>query len=76
MRCQCKSKSREVKQIGSWDHCPLEGNGHTSFVVFRCSNCGGVDGFPSENLDIALREGTLETKKKLDEIINSNKEQL
>lgn len=72
--CNCKISKRwaftknKVTQIGNWDGCPLD-DGHTNFMVFRCSRCKGIIGFPATNLNLALENGTLETKKKLAEII-------
>lgn len=70
MLCECKS-SRQVEQIGSWDGCPLKG-GHTQFYVQRCRTCGGVSGFPSANFELALKDGTDETKATLAQIIDEN----
>ena len=69
--CKCEGSHR-VHTIGNWDGCPLENKCHTSFVVQRCLDCGGISGFPSNNLDLALRDGTAATRKKLAEIINSS----
>ena len=71
--CKCEGSHR-VHTIGNWDGCPLENKCHTSFVVQRCLDCGGISGFPSNNLDLALREGTVATRKKLAEIINKNEQ--
>ena len=67
--CKC-AESRGFKEIGFWDHCPLEGGGHTQFKVNRCVACGGVSGFPDTNMEIALNEGTILTKYKLAKIID------
>jgi len=75
--CTCMENdkgSHEVEQIGSWDGCPLEGGGHTNFIVFRCRDCGGVCFFPEDSGKIALEKGTPETKAKLAEIINETEE--
>lgn len=66
--CKCEG-SRRVERIGSWDGCLLEGFAHTSFMLLKCSICGGISGFPPKNLEIALKTGTPETKGKLAEII-------
>lgn len=66
--CECEGSHR-VNQVGSWDGCPLEGFGHTSFSVNECLDCGGISFFPPENGKIALEKGTPETKQKLAEII-------
>lgn len=71
MLCKCeKKKSRKIKQIGFWDGCPLEKKAHTNFVVLRCLDCNGIVGFPEFNFNLAINEGTLETKSKLAEIIS------
>lgn len=67
--CDCKIGRRKTTIIGSWDGCPLNG-GHTNFRVLRCDKCKGIVGFPAFNLNIALENGTPETKKKLAEILN------
>ncbi len=68
MVCKCEP-TKQVRQIGNWDGCPLEGGGHTQFFVQRCLGCGGICGFPQSNFDLALEKGTPETKKTMAEII-------
>lgn len=68
MRCIC-THTRDTEQIGHWERCPLEGNGYTTFLIHRCSSCGGIFGFPNSNLDIALERGTEKTKMQLHAII-------
>ena len=68
--CTCEL-TRQVEQVGSWNGCALEGGGHTSFFVNRCLVCGGICGFPQENLDLALEKGTAAVKVKLAEIISA-----
>jgi len=67
MLCSCDYPNY-IEEIGYWDGCPLEG-GHTAFAVNKCKNCGGVSGFPQYNFELALKEGTRETKEKLRQII-------
>lgn len=67
--CKC-DLPKQIEQVGSWDGCSLEGDAHTQFSVQRCKGCGGICGFPQYNFELALKEGTPETKKKLAEIIN------
>ena len=43
----------------------LVGEGHTRLVILKCNKCGNMSGFPSSNLDIAIKRGTDETKEKL-----------
>ena len=71
MRCGCDG-DREVETIGSWDHCPLEGGGHTQFLVHKCRKCGGISGFPDQNLQIALDHGIETTKMTLRELLYGN----
>jgi len=52
---------------GTLSHVPLRGGNHTSFNVIRCEYCPKMRGFPSENLELALREGTEETVSALKE---------
>ena len=44
----------------------LIGGGHTRLVILKCDKCGDMSGFPSSNLDIAIKRGTDETKEKLE----------
>lgn len=41
---------------------PLLGGRHTSFMILRCIKCKSKTGFPSDNLKLAFKEGTEETK--------------
>lgn len=68
--CECDG-NRPVCEIGHWDGCPLDGGGHTNFVVHRCGICGGVFGFPSSNFALALKYGTVDAKVTLLAIIGS-----
>ena len=70
MKCDCKN--HKVKEIGNWERCPLENGGYTSFIVYECLECGGINGFPDTNLKIALDRGTTETKMTLRELIYGN----
>lgn len=38
---------------------------HTRLVILKCNKCGNMSGFPSNNLVIAIKYGTEETKEKL-----------
>ena len=66
--CNCNNP-KWVKEIGSWDGCPLVGGAHTQFIVNECKNCGGISGFPQSNFELALKNGTPATRKKLEEVI-------
>lgn len=66
--CKCSGELK-VHEIGYYSKVPLEGGGHTEFIVLRCNGCRGVLFFPDTNGIIALRDGTPETKAKLAEII-------
>ena len=63
-RCVCRH-DRKVKELGTWEGCPLENGGHTMFITQQCMNCGGLCGFPDFNLQLALDEGTPQTKETL-----------
>lgn len=43
----------------------LVGGGHTRLVILKCNKCWNMSGFPSDNLGIAIKYGTDETKEKL-----------
>jgi len=44
---------------------PLKDGHFTSFIVMKCGRCGGMVGFPSDNLELALKEGTPKVKDQL-----------
>ncbi len=54
-----------VRRLNTLGHVPLRDGHHTSFMVMKCAGCGGMVGFPSENLTLALNEGTLAVKDQL-----------
>lgn len=66
--CKCTG-SRNVKLISRLNQWPLKGDAHTKFFVKVCMVCGGVSGFPQENFDNALENGTPETRATLTDII-------
>lgn len=43
----------------------LIGGKHTQFVVLKCNKCGDMSGFPNDNLILAIKNGTEDTKEKL-----------
>ena len=61
----CNHMGVQVRRLNAIDHVPLRDGHHTSFMVMKCSRCGGMVGFPSDNLELALREGTPEVKDQL-----------
>lgn len=65
--CKCleTKSSHQVKRIFHFDRYVLEGDAFTSFSVFQCCDCGGFCGSPPRNFEIALNEGTVETKTML-----------
>lgn len=68
--CKCNPKEHFKHFLYmKWEHCPLEDDGHTSFMVFLCQNCNGIDFLPTENMKIAMKKGTEKTKKILKTII-------
>ena len=68
--CKC-SGTRNVTQVGSWDHCQLKNGCHTTFIIQVCEECKGICGFPHENLLLALNEGTDQTKEELQKILKA-----
>lgn len=65
--CKCTG-SRKTVNLGKWDRCELEEGRHTQFFLERCKVCDGLCGFPQTNFELALEEGTVETKKLLKEM--------
>lgn len=65
--CKCleTKSSHKVERVFHFDRYVLEGGGFTSFMVFQCCDCGAFGGFPPSNFEIALKEGTAETKTML-----------
>ncbi len=47
---------------------PLVGGRHTRFVMLKCSECGNMSGFPSSNMEMAIKDGTDQIKEKLKEL--------
>jgi hypothetical protein len=43
----------------------LIGERHTQFIALTCDKCGNKAGFPRDNLYLALKQGTDDTKEKL-----------
>lgn len=69
-RCTCTSTVHPaITAVTDYETYNLNGGSHTGFVLFRCSACLGVFGFPDSNLDLALTEGTDETKEFLNLIL-------
>ena len=71
--CTCLEdgkSSHQVEEVGYWGACLLEDGGHTSFIVHRCLDCGGVCFFPRENGMIALKKAIPINKVKLAEILD------
>lgn len=59
MRCD------HVYDISNEITAPLIGGGHTVFILLTCTKCDNKEGFPSDNVKIALENGTEDTKEKL-----------
>ncbi|KKN32643.1 hypothetical protein LCGC14_0811660 [marine sediment metagenome] len=70
--CICKDP-RRLKRISEWIRCPLQGGGHTKFLINECSGCDGIVFFPDDNYKLAMDKGTDYTKKLLNEIIKEGK---
>ena len=73
MKILLKSNGKSHKCEHSYDivgeiNVPLVGGGHTKYVILRCGECGNMSGFPSDNLEMAIKDGTDETKEKLKEL--------
>ena len=64
----CDHTGKTAKRVGVYRVAPLADGHHTSFMVLKCLSCNGVFGFPDDNYQLAKKEGTEETKKKLAEI--------
>lgn len=47
---------------------PLTGGRYTSFMLLQCDKCPEKTGFPTDNLTLAIEEGTEETRKQLIEL--------
>lgn len=69
VRCVCTGQVR-ADLAGTWERCPLEGGGHTTFMLLTCLACGHMRGFPDDNLTLALEKGTGVTKMTLAELMN------
>lgn len=61
--CECETCS--IKTLGLFGHAVLKSGHHTSFVLHQCLKCGKIGGFPQSNLELALKEGTIETLNEL-----------
>lgn len=61
----CNHIGVHVRRLNTLDHIPLRDGHHTSFMVMKCSRCGEMVGFPSKNMELALKEGTPEAKDQL-----------
>ena len=61
----CNHSGAKVRRLNTLSHVPLKGGHHTSFMILKCERCGGMMGFPSENLGLALRDGVPEVKDRL-----------
>lgn len=66
--CNCKNR-KEVVPYEIMKNYSLQNDCYTSFMIFQCGKCEKFIPFPRENFDLALKEGTEETKLKLYEYI-------
>lgn len=64
-RCLETKSSHVVERVFHFDRYVLERGAFTSFSVFKCFDCSGYFGFPQNNLEIALKHGSSETKTML-----------
>ena len=60
----CDHREKHVEIINHVTKAPLRDGHWTSFMLMRCV-CGAVVGFPDDNYQLALNEGTDETKEHL-----------
>ena len=65
--CECSGDitTRNNKEC---EYFPLQNGYHTSFSVGECIHCGGLRGFPHYNLQLAVNEGTEESKSILKQL--------
>jgi hypothetical protein len=66
--CTCKYP-KEVEVLHEIKTYTLEGGTHTSFMIFECQLCHEPVFFPHENFEIAIEQGTEETKKIIIDLI-------
>ena len=64
---ECKHVGVPLESIGFYSVAMLADGCHTSFRLLRCV-CGAVIGLPQHNLELAMKDGTAETKDKLREL--------
>ena len=62
---ECGHKNTEVRSLVQLTHVPLVDGHHTAFLLMKCMKCGGMTGFPHENLKLAQEEGTPEAREQL-----------
>ena len=60
--CNCMGE-RDSEMLAQLNYVPLIDNKHTSLRILKCKKCDGIRGFPHENLEIAMRDGTRQTKE-------------
>jgi len=58
-------KHETWRQRGSMGHLMLEDGHHTETGLLQCVDCGKIEGFPDENLELAINEGTPETLRRI-----------
>lgn len=47
-----------IENMKQCEYFPLISGHHTSFMIGTCESCHGFSAFPSDNLQLALKEGT------------------
>lgn len=58
------TRHRHSYIVGETIQAPLEGRGHTEFMLLPCKwGCGTYTAFPYSNYKLALEEGTSNTKQ-------------
>ena len=67
----CECKNCHTKELGFWEKVALKDGRHTMFTLYKCLDCRGVLGFPQFNFNLALSNGTDDTKEILNKIIKT-----
>lgn len=71
--CECPGDI-QMMNTREAEYFPLNGGYHTDFLVGECKHCGGLAGFPHSNLELAIKEGTEEGKRILQENLGLSKD--
>jgi hypothetical protein len=69
--CKC-TQQRGLERFATSNKFDLNGGRYTSFQVFKCLSCNKATFFPTENGELALKEGTERCLRELKECIEMN----